>query len=66
MRYDDDIDLDRLDVWSFRAAERLRVHEARTDAENASGVIRHAETVVARGRSVVVSEGPDLPRPATR
>lgn len=34
-----------LDVWSFRAAERLKVHEARTEADTMSGVHRHAPLV---------------------
>lgn len=25
-----------IDVWSFKAQERLRIHEARTEAENVS------------------------------
>lgn len=40
-------DPDRVDVFTFRAVERLKVHEARTAAELESGVMRHA-TVVAR------------------
>ena len=34
-----------LDVWRFRALERLKVHEARTAAELCSAVVRHAEPV---------------------
>ena len=32
-----------IDVWSFRARERLAVHEARTAAEFLSGVVRASE-----------------------
>ena len=31
---------DRLDIWSFRKAERLRVHEARTLADTSSCAVR--------------------------
>lgn len=31
---------EQLDVWSFRQAERLKVHEARTDADLHSCVVR--------------------------
>lgn len=37
-----------VDVWSFRARERLAVHEARTAAELGSRVVRSARVVGVR------------------
>ena len=39
VQWEDDLE-QPLDVWTFRATERLKVHEARTLADNESGVVR--------------------------
>ena len=67
-------DEDRVDVHSFRALERLKVHEARTQADLGSGVIRkpdvehRTERPQPAGQIVVVrrhDHGPATPlRPA--
>lgn len=52
-----DADNERIDVFSFRALERLQVHIDRTEADTGSGVVRHAviRPVQATAASGVVS-----------
>jgi hypothetical protein len=45
VRWRDESPEDVIDVFTFHRAERLKVHEARTEAEMVSAVVRHAEPV---------------------
>ena len=50
-----EIQAEPLDVWSFRATERLKVHEARTEADCSSAVV-HGSVQTWRVRGVVRRE----------